>query len=324
MQLVHPDKDQVRLGLRAMKTLIESKEHEKRDDGIELEFLAGLQRVWGTAHDVATLAPITPEELADGLVEPGLRRQLMAGLTALALIDGAAQPVEIELLGAYAAALEIPDRVTGPLRKHTEGHLLRMRLDLMRRSWVAKKIRDEIRPDRGLWGVLRVLRALVLREEDRELHARYRALEGHPPGSLGRAYWEYMTRNQFPFPGEKGAPPELIVIHDCVHVLSGYDTDPDGETLIAGFTIGFADQDPTDHLISIMMQFHLGEHIAPQVPLGRGHFDPERFLGAVRRGAAMNINLNDRWDPWTVFDQQVASLRERYNILPDDGAGPAA
>lgn len=132
-----------------------------------------------------------------------------------------------------------------------------------------------------------------------------------------------MQRNEFPFSGEKGAPPELIVIHDCVHVLSGYDTDPAGETQIVGFTIGFAAQDPTDDLISIMMQFHLGEHIAPQVPPSRGTFSPEEFLRAVQRGAAMNIDLNDRWDPWTVFDQPVASLRERYGIPPlDDATGP--
>lgn len=325
MQFIHPNPEQVRLGLRAMKMLIQSKQHEKAEDGAELAFLAGLQRFWGTALDLAALPPITPEELAQGLAEPALRRQLMAGLTALALIDGEAQPAELALLGAYAAAFELPDRVTGVLRKHTEGHLLRMRLDVLRRSWVAKKLRDEIRPDQGLWGVLRILRAVVFRSEDPALAARYRALGDLPPGTLGREYWEYIQRNQFPFPGEKGAPPELIVIHDCVHILSGYGTDPVGEIQVVGFLIGFADQDPTDHLISILMQFHLGEHIAPQVPPGRGNFPPEMFLRAVQRGAAMNINLNDRWDPWTVFDQPVAALRERYGIPPQDtAAGPAA
>jgi hypothetical protein len=318
MELIYPDTAQVGLGLRAMKALIESKEQDKADGGIELEFLAGVQRFWGTSHDVATLSPITPEELASGLAGPALRRQLMVGLTALSLIDGEAQPAEIELLRAYAAALEVPDSVTEVLRKHTEGHLLRMRLDLLRRSWVATKIRDEIRPDQGMRGVLRILWALVMRSEDRELTARYRALGDHPPGSLGRAYWEYMLRNEFPFPGEKGAPPEIITIHDCVHILSGYDTDPDGETQVAGFTIGFAAQDPADHLISIMLQFHVGTHIAPQVPPSRGNFSPEKFLRAVGRGAAMNINLNDRWNPWTVFEQPVASLRERYGIPPAD------
>jgi hypothetical protein len=322
MELIYPDTAQVGLGMRAMKALIESKEHDKAEGGVELDFLAGVQRFWGTSHDVARLAPITPEELAGGLVEPALRRQLMVALTALSLIDGQAQPAEIDLLRVYAAALEVPDRVTEMLRMHTEGHLLRMRLDLLRRSWVAAKIRDEIRPDQGMWGVLRILWALVTRREDRELTARYRALGDHPAGSLGRGYWEYMQRNAFPFPGEKGAPPEIITIHDCVHILSDYDTDPDGEVQVVGFTIGFAAQDPADHLISIMLQFHVGTHIAPQVPPSRGHFSPEKFLRAVRRGAAMNIDLNDRWDPWTVFDQPVSSLRERYGIPPaDDGAG---
>jgi hypothetical protein len=37
---------------------------------------------------------------------------------------------------------------------------------------------------------------------------------------------------------------------------------------------------------------------------------------AIRRGAAMNVDLNNGWDYWPVMGEQVEELRKRYNILP--------
>ena len=54
--------------------------------------------------------------------------------------------------------------------------------------------------------------------------ARCRALERFPEGSLGRGYFDFVIRNHFSFPVEKGAAPEPIVFHDCLHVLAEYDT----------------------------------------------------------------------------------------------------
>ncbi|MBL8072191.1 MAG: hypothetical protein JNM35_13960, partial [Nitrospira sp.] len=36
----------------------------------------------------------------------------------------------------------------------------------------------------------------------------------------------------------------------------------------------------------------------------------------MRRGAAMNVDLNHGWDYWPVMGEQVEDLRQRYNILP--------
>lgn len=46
-----------------------------------------------------------------------------------------------------------------------------------------------------------------------------------------------------------------------------------------------------------------------------GMFDPLKALIAIRRGAAMNVDLNDGWDYWPVMGEQVEELRRRYNIL---------
>ena len=37
---------------------------------------------------------------------------------------------------------------------------------------------------------------------------------------------------------------------------------------------------------------------------------------AIRRGAAMTVDLNSGWDYWPVMGEQVEELRRRYNILP--------
>ena len=45
----------------------------------------------------------------------------------------------------------------------------------------------------------------------------------------GREFWQHMTSRKFAFPGEPGGLLERQCHHDLTHVLTGYDTDPDGE-----------------------------------------------------------------------------------------------
>lgn len=313
MEFKRPTPPQVLAGLRAMRTLMESK---GRAGAEEETFLEMVQRTWGTSHDLARLPPITPEELAREIPAGPLRRQLVMGLVALSLYDGEAQPAEVERIAAFASALGVPDTARKTLTQLAEGHLVRMRFDLIRRSWVAKKIREEALVDHGLWGALKTALAVAGKVGDPELVARCESLGGYPEGSLGRAYYEYMKRNGFAFPGTKGAPPELMLAHDCAHLLSGYDTDVAGEVRVLGFVIGFAKQDPLDHLLSVMMQFHVGVQITPGAQPTKGRFELEPFLQAVQRGAAMNVDLNDRWDPWAAFPEPLEELRRRYGVPP--------
>lgn len=64
---------------------------------------------------------------------------------------------------------------------------------------------------------------------DAELAARLRALADCPPGSLGRAYFEFLDGRSLAFPGEPGGGDVGLVAHDFSHVLAGYDTDAPGE-----------------------------------------------------------------------------------------------
>jgi hypothetical protein len=53
-----------------------------------------------------------------------------------------------------------------------------------------------------------------------------------------------------------------------------------------------------------------------------GFFDPEKAMIAMRRGAGMNVDLNNGWDYWSVMGEQGEELRRRYNILPAEAFLP--
>ena len=134
--------------------------------------------------------------------------------------------------------------------------------------------------------------------------------------ALGRAYWEYCRTNGFALPGEKGGAAEPILFHDCAHVLSGYGTTPEEEVQVACFSAGFQRRDPFTFVFFVLLQFHVGIRMTPITEARTGFFDPEKALIAIRRGAAMNVDLNNGWDYWPVMGEQVEELRKRYNILP--------
>ena len=154
------------------------------------------------------------------------------------------------------------------------------------------------------------------RYENKELAARYQGLEHCPPGSLGRSLWEYWHVNGFALPGKKGGAPEQIVFHDCAHVLSGYGTAPDGEVQVACFSAGFQRREPWIFVFFVLLQFHVGIRMTPITQARTGMFDPLKAIIAIRRGDAMNVDLNDGWDYWPMMGEQVEELRRQYNILP--------
>ncbi|MDF0665411.1 MAG: hypothetical protein P0119_04955 [Nitrospira sp.] len=111
--------------------------------------------------------------------------------------------------------------------------------------------------------------------------------------------------------------------HDCAHVLSGYGTAPEGEVQVACFSAGFQRREPWMFVFFVLLQFHVGIRMTPITQARTGMFDPLKAMIAIRRGAAMNVDLNDGWDYWPVMGEQVEELRHRYNILPVEAFLPA-
>ena len=135
---------------------------------------------------------------------------------------------------------------------------------------------------------------------------------------LGKRYFEFIRSNDFQLPGERGGAPEPVILHDLTHTIGGYGTDPAGEMQVIGFHAGYRKANPFTWVFFGMMQFHMGIRVGLLAKGESGNFNPELMLEAIARGAAMNIDLTDSWDPWTVMDRDIDELRAEYNIAPKD------
>ncbi|MFO0698259.1 MAG: hypothetical protein U0236_03440 [Nitrospira sp.] len=312
MELKLPSPEQAYWGLRAMKTVAMA---DGVLDASEHHMLESIQRIFGTVHDLEQLALITPTELVRAFPDPQLRRQLVQGLVIMTLIDGKVSPKESDYVEQFAQALEIDAPEVKNIRHVLKGEILQLRLDLVRRFWLRQKV-TEVWNKEGIRGLFKFVRGMMGRYENKALAARYQGLEHCPSDSLGRSLWEYWRENGFALPGEKGGAPEQIVFHDCAHVLSGYGTAPEEEVQVACFSAGFQRREPWMFVFFVLLQFHVGIHMTPITKARTGMFDPLKAMIAIRRGAAMNVDLNDDWDYWSVMEEQVEELRRRYNILP--------
>ncbi len=137
------------------------------------------------------------------------------------------------------------------------------------------------------------------------------------PGTFGRASWEIYKQNGYAFPGqEQGVNARFSTPHDSTHVLSGYDTSPQGEILVSTFTAGKHPQQPMEgHILPVIFSWHLGIEINALAKSARGQLDLEKFWVAWVRGSQMQTDLFARdWDFWNVIEEPVEVVRERYRV----------
>jgi hypothetical protein len=233
------------------------------------------------------------------------------------MVDRAPTQAHVARIRAVAAALAVDEPGVDDLALFVAGHKLRLRRHLLARFWVVGRVRARIAERGFIRAVVPALVATFLRRyHDPALAARFRALRALPDGTLGRAFLAYLERNHFVLPGEPGAVSDIIVQHDLAHVLGGYDTTPAEEVLITGFSTGHRRNDPFAYLLFGIFQFHLGVRLTPGAAPEVGYFDPARVLEAIRRGAAMNVDLTGDWDYWPMMDQPLEAVRTQYGVAP--------
>ncbi len=312
MAIEAPPPPIARAGLRALKTVAAA---DGELHALERELFDSLQEfVLKSDFDVAALEPITPAELAAEVPEGPFRERVVHGCIMMALIDGEADPEELPVVDAFAAALGVKDASLKDLHRYADGQLKMLRFDLMRRFIIADRVKKEWKDHglRGIWNLARV----ALKGQDEALAAKYRRLEELPEGTLGREYFEFIRRNEFSLPGEPGSPPEIMVFHDANHVLGGYGTSPEEETQVAAFHAGYRGQDTFGLMLFLMAQFHLGVQITPATDGVKGVVKPHLVFKALARGAQVNRDLIADWDPREDFERPVEELRREFNVVP--------
>lgn len=316
MELITPTPEVAHAALRALFTLAVA---DGQLHALERGMLEGVQEyILQSDVDLNALTSIAPSQLAAAVSSPEARERILAAGAVMALIDGEASAAEASLLHEMAAAFDIDSAVVADLQHAVDRDLTLLRIDIVRRSFVGQRARIFL-ADQGVPGFARVVRGL-LGFENPKLTARYQALEQMPRGTLGREYYEFVRANDFSLPGEKNAPPEVVLFHDCLHVLAGYRTSSIEETQIASFQAGMLKKDPVYGLLFMLAQFHIGLQVTPVTPAEKLVADPKLMLRAFARGTKVNRNLCVDWDPIQDFGRSVEDLRVAYNIEPRSAA----
>jgi uncharacterized tellurite resistance protein B-like protein len=316
MDILSASPTQKLAALRALKTVALA---DGTFDARELAMVRAVAETLGVDGRPEDLEPITAAELASAITEPELRLRLVQALLVMALADTEGSRAEADLVDEIAEALDVDSHWVRDLRLLAKGHIMRLRLDVMRHSFIPGMLKDALKR-RGIKGVLEFFGPQLGMGLDAERAWRFKRLGLLPEGTLGRGFWAHMTKNGFAFPGEPEGMPEQVAPHDMVHVLAGYDTDPIGELQVGAFTAGMCRHDnafvadPFFFLFSGMLLFHADVAIRPRFGSSKDLWRPKPILEALQRGAATKRNLVDGWDFWADVERPLAELREELGI----------
>ncbi|MEO0407300.1 MAG: TerB family tellurite resistance protein [Cyanobacteria bacterium P01_A01_bin.135] len=268
--------------------------------------------------DLAALSPLPPSDLAQQMIAideaPQWRARILRGMTLVAMFDGDLSEAHLQFLQDAAEALKVDNAPVEIYRRSMQDNLMRLRLDIARRSFMSDAIKTSFRQE-GLQGIAATVKVL-LGKEDKAMAARYRELINYPAGSFGRAYADFILLNDFSFPGEVGGPPPPVMHHDCCHVLGGYGTTPNEEGGVVGFQAGFENLDPFDVLMFIMAEFELGIGTSPYIPGEKNLLDPKYIFAGMEHGSHVNTDLITAINPWDYFADPIDDVRQRFNVLP--------
>jgi hypothetical protein len=285
-------------------------------------FLEAIARLHGMAIDPRDLPRVSAEVTARIITDPHRRKRLLQLAMVNATIDGSVERAPAASVAHLAAALGVDEDGVATLTRMAAHQDTLARLDLLRR--VGGRVMGKAWKEKGWAGVREMIGGLSgTSAEDGAMLRRYNRLGLLPEGTFGRALWEHWVTRDFNLPGMAGGFPEAAIFHDLGHVLSGYDTDPEGEIQQAAFQAGFVRNDGFMFLFFGIAQFHLGMRITPVAEAERGLLDVDKVMTALSRGASCTIDLSDGFDMWPYVGRPLDEVRAELQIPPLETAGGA-
>lgn len=274
----------------------------------ERALIEGVARMHGADLSADDLYPITVEHVARIVRDPHRRKRAIELAIVTSLVEGQPSGKTQAKVAELAAALEVDTGELEVLEKLAHGHGLMARFDMFRRFTGFIRGLDDFP------GVLKFALPMLGLSGDPATAKRYRTLGNCAPGTLGRAYYDFIRDNDFKFPGEPGGMP--LTFHDLGHVLAGYGTDPQGEIQQAAFQAGFVRDNGFTFLLFGILQFHVGMRITPIAKSYEGLFDVPRVLEALRRGAACRVDLTRGYDLIGNKDRLLEEVRAELGVPP--------
>lgn len=267
--------------------------------------------------DVDALPAPTAAALRAALSDADDRDHVVQFLVVMALVDGTVDTARIAQVDAFAQAMGVREDAVRQLAEVGRGHLAWVRADVARQNLrsitgldLHESIDEWILPYRGT-------------RADPALAARYRAFANLPEGTLGRRFFEFYRDSGFAFAGEpSGLNQRFASPHDSTHILSGYDTSPQGELLVSTFTAGMHPREPmSGHILPVILSWHLGLELTKLGGEIKGQLDPTKFWNAWERGSQVVVDVfDDAWSLWQAAARPLAELRAEYRVPPLDPA----
>ena len=243
------------------------------------------------------------------------RKRLVQLAVLAALLSRPIRPGSVRFVRALSDRLQAPEPAIEVLEALRDERHYKVRYLVMKR--MLRIVVKEAARAEGTMGSLRFLAALFFkRAVNKDKLWSYKRLGLLPEGSYGRELWKHMTERGFSFPGEPGGIPDAAAYHDAGHVLAGNDTTPLGEIQQAAFQAGSRRHDGFAFIQFAVLQFHHGLQQTPIAEPEIDHFDPEKVLWSLHRGAKCNVDITHQWDFWPLMPLAIEEARERCGLLP--------
>lgn len=269
--------------------------------------------------DLPSLAPIAPSTLSVVLPDRAAATTTIEILAIAALVDQTLEAARIDQLLAFADHCGISEHWLDALSQSTHGDLAGIVAnmgDRNLRSVTQGQVDLTQIDDINSW-----ISPYEGEKRDDQLTTRYRDLAGLPAGTLGREFWAFYDRHNFSFPGQPGAVNEIFTTnHDSTHLLSGYDTTPQGELLVSTFTARMHPVYPMEgHILPVIYSWHLGIEVTRLAGSYRGALDPAKLWVAWDRGLKTEGDtFGQAFDFWALIDKPLDELRDDFGVPPLD------
>jgi hypothetical protein len=278
----------------------------------------------GQEPDIETLPSTTPPLLAATLSDSAQATTITEILAIGALVDQVLDPGRIEQVLLFADALADADHWVEDLSNSRIPDLGPVIADMGTRN--LRSVTDGRLDLADVEDINRWLHPYEDNGADPELADRYHDLATFRPGTLGHEFWAFYDQHGFAFPGEPGAVTEMFATpHDCTHLLSGYDTTPQGELLVSTFTSRMHPVFPMEgHILPVIYSWHLGIEFNTLAGSYRGALDPAKFWVAWDRGLqTVGDTFAKEFDFWGHVGKALDSVRQTFGVPPLDLAHAA-
>jgi len=275
--------------------------------------------------DPAAMSLPTDDDVARA--DAQVRRNAARIMAVLEFVEHPLRPEVADAVDRFGRDHGLPVGLLEDARELSRQHFGVVYFDLQRHGWYEHEtIRESVRG--RLVELARSKLAYVGVVTDSAIATRWQGLRDCADGTWGRAVADFYEMHHFPFPGERNGIYELGARHDWVHVLTDYDTSPEGEIDVFSF---IAASMPDDRGV-VLLAFTLGlfqngsiRHVGgKRIPNVRTDTlsDPDavsRMVEALERGHACTTDVMGRLDLFAHKDDPLDEVRERFAIAPRSG-----